>query len=149
MWYSDKMYVTQRSMTYLSLYPQPGDSKLDTACISAASIFTHVHLRDLGFYSKVVGDLTSVFKDKLDGILREGLEADEQEDGRLFWVLVVGGLCAFGKEERRWFVERLREVVKRLEVTGLRDAEERVRGILWTKKWTPRLETLWEEIVNR
>jgi hypothetical protein len=64
----------------------------------------------------------------------------------LFWILVIAGISAFGKSERRWFVERFRDVSVRLEIEGPRDAEERVRKILWSDEWTTHLDSLWEEL---
>ena len=53
-WYSDKVYFVQRILVYLSLYTEPENTKLDNACCIAASIYVNAHLRDLGFYSRVV-----------------------------------------------------------------------------------------------
>jgi hypothetical protein len=66
MWYRDKMYIAQRNLNFSSTYPSSEHTKLDTACCVAASIFAHVYLKDLGFYSKVVDIMISRFKSSLE-----------------------------------------------------------------------------------
>lgn len=146
MWYSDKMYISQRNLNYSSMYPSPEHTKLDTACCVAASIFAHVYLRDLGFFSKVVDIMITRFKSSLEDISSEGLDEDVEGRITLFWALIIAGISAFGKSERLWFVERLRVLSERMEIEGPRDAEERVRKILWSEEWTTHLDTLWEEL---
>ena len=154
MLYSDKTYLVQRNLVYLSLHPQSDDAALDTACCLAASIFVDCCFRDLGFHANAIGILVTKLKTACEPLLQLQYETLEDEtDGRatlakLLWLFTFGGIAAVGRPERTWFVEQLVHVCSALEITSWEEMEEILSCILWNAKWEVPRGSLWESIVE-
>jgi hypothetical protein len=144
MWYSDKVYLVQRSLVYASLDPE--QRVVDIACYIAGSMYVDSYLRDLGFYSGIIALMVAKLKNFLEQNV-VGLLDGYNEEGliMIFWTLLIGGLSATGKPERGWFIEHLRTVCKTLKLHTRSGAEEVLRKILWSKDWSMYLEEIWEE----
>lgn len=86
-------------------------SAIDLAFCGAASLFSHIYIQDLGFYSRVVIIIKN-FKVFLENQMIHSLivilDSDGQDKTRLVWVLVIAAIAAREKPECRWFVEKLR-----------------------------------------
>jgi hypothetical protein len=150
MWLSDKVYLIQRNLVYLSQNPEPEHSRMDTACCVAASIFVHIYLRDLGVYPRVVGIMVEEFRvfleDTMEDLMWMDVKDDSTEAMKLFWALVIGAIAAYEKPQREWFVDPLRDLCGRLGIEGKSEVLGHVTKILWTKEWDAYLDILWDEL---
>jgi hypothetical protein len=110
MWYSDKVYLLQRSLVYLSLDPE--QAVVNAACCIAASMYVDSYFRDLGFYSNVIALMVTKLKmfldQRLQNVITSPAEYNEDELSMVLWTLIIGGILAMKKPERSWFLERLR-----------------------------------------
>jgi hypothetical protein len=61
-WYSDKIYLLQRSLMDIAYNKQHNTSHIDRACAIAALIYLHTGLCEVGIRSKVISVLVSRFK---------------------------------------------------------------------------------------
>ena len=151
MWYSDKVYLVQRDLVFLTFNPEPYHTKLDTACCIAASIFVNIRLRDLGMYSSVIGFMVKNLKEFLENGCLENSRSDEsnsqEEMCKLFWILVYGAISAVGRLEREWFVESLRSVCGRMEIKSQNDGVEILKRILWSHEWDGHYQSLMKDFV--
>jgi hypothetical protein len=144
MWYSDKVYLVQRSIIYASLDSEQG--VVDTACYIAGSMYVDSYLRDLGFYSGVIALMVTKLKNFLEHNVVEFLgEYDEGALLMVFWTLVIGGISAIGKPALGWSMEHLRTVCKILKLHIRSDAEEVLGKVVWSKDWSMYLEEIWQE----
>jgi len=148
MWYSDKVYILQRNLNYIYLNKNLTTlSQIDRACCGAASIFSHIYLRDLGFNTQIVGILVANFKIELEGAIHEVTSSAGKDDWlKLLWVLAIAGISAFGKSERGWFVGKLMEVSVLFD-WGKAAVREAIEKITWTTEWDGYLNVLWDEVV--
>ena len=104
MWFSNKVYLVQRNLNYLTLKKDDEDpSLLDKACCGAASLFSHVYLRDLGFRVAIVRVVVRKFKESLEAVVEEVFDnlagMEEGDTTKLLWVLVIAGISASGMPE--------------------------------------------------
>ena len=152
MWFSDKMFIVQRNLNWvcLPLDTHFDHSKLDTACCMAASIYSHVYLRDLGFYSKVSQVLIRRFRGWLEGAFAEVLATalEEEELPQLFWILIIAVIPAADQTERKWFANWLEYICGEMEIKKKGEARAFLTSILWTKDWDKYLDNLWREIMG-
>jgi hypothetical protein len=153
MWYSDKTYLVQRNLVYLSLHPQSEDAALDTACCLAASIFVDCCFRDLGFHAGVIGHLVSKLRTACEPLLSLQGEVYNGADKRatltkLLWVFAFGGIAAVGRPERAWFVEQLAHVCSALELISWEKMEECLGTILWNARWEVPHGLLWRSVIE-
>jgi hypothetical protein len=153
MWYSDKTYLVQRSLVYLSLHPQSEDAALDTACCLAASIFVDSCFRDLGFHAGVIGQLVSKLRTACESLSPLQGEVDDGIDEcatltKLLWVFAFGGIAAVGRPERAWFVEQLAHVCSALELDSWEEMVECLGTILWNACWEVPRGLLWRSVID-
>jgi hypothetical protein len=153
MWYSDKTYLVQRNLVYLSLHPQSDDAALDSACCLAASIFVDCCFRDLGFHAGVIGQLVSKLKGACEplSLFQGDVDVETEERAtltKLLWVFVFGGIAAVGRPERSWFIEQLVHVCSALEVNSWEDMEDCLSTILWNGRWEVPQGSLWRSVVE-
>ena len=141
MWYSDKLYLAQRDLVYLSLKPE--QTALDTACCIAASIYADSYLRDLGFRSGVIAVMITRLKQFLEKVIFETPDGDSEDRPiTLFWILVIGGIAAVDKPEQEWFIGHLQSLRDVMDLDNRVDAEDTLRKILWTKDWSRYLDAI-------
>lgn len=154
MWYSDKTYLVQRSLVFLSLHPQSDDATLDTACCLAASIFVDSCFRDLGLNANAIGIRVSNLRIACEPLLEVRPEESEHEIdhketlAKLLWVFVFGSIAAVGRPERTWFVKQVAQVLSALEVTTWAETQEILSSILWNSRWEVPRGSLWESVVE-
>lgn len=152
MWYSDKTYLVQRSLVYLYQHPRLEHSRLDSLSCLAASIYVDSCLRDQRFSAGAIGILVLKLKSELESFLlsydNEAFEHDEGTERNLLWVCAFGAIAAYGRLERRWFVEQFGNVCERLGVTEWEEAVFLFRKTLWNEKWEDPQGALWQEVVG-
>lgn len=89
--YGDELFLVLRSLMFCMSENGNANgniSKLDMVCCMAAIVFSHVCLRDLGFWSDVVGILISRLRGAVDGLLgvdmeREIMNENEEEEAEV------------------------------------------------------------------
>jgi hypothetical protein len=147
MWYSDKVYLVQRSLVYFSLDAKQTD--VDIACCIAASIYVDSYFRDLGLHSSVIILMVTKLKRFLEQSVIAGLAGYNEDDSTsIFWTLVIGGISAIKKPERPWFLEHIKSLREALGLGTRADTEEALKKILWSNEWRGHLEQMWEELGN-
>jgi hypothetical protein len=73
---------------------------------------------------------------------------DAEFSGVLLWILVLGGIAALDKPERRWFVSRLVLLVQRLKIER-EAAEDILETFLWLEiACSPGFRQLWDEVLG-
>ncbi|KAH7355375.1 hypothetical protein BKA65DRAFT_238766 [Rhexocercosporidium sp. MPI-PUGE-AT-0058] len=66
------------------------------------------------------------------------------------WVLVIGGIAALDKPERRWYIAQLVALAERMGTWEWSDVERVLGGFLWLESACgPGGRKLWEEVVDR
>ncbi|KAL5328168.1 hypothetical protein ACEPPN_001664 [Leptodophora sp. 'Broadleaf-Isolate-01'] len=152
-WYSDKTYLTQRSLVYLFQHPRVEHSRLDLLTCLAASIYIDSCLRDQRFNVGAIGILVSKLKSELESFLLsydyEPFERDKETERTLMWVCAFGAIAAYGRPMRRWFVERFANVCERLGVVEWEEAKGILRRRLWNERWENPKGGLWRDAVER
>jgi hypothetical protein len=152
MWFSDKVYLVQRNLNYINLQPDlENTTNIDRACCGAASIFSHIYLRDLGFYTGIILIIVRNFRASVDTVVEEVLadvDAERADLMRLVWILVIAAISAFEKPERAWFVGKLKNLSVLRLAWSKKMVKEVLLKILWTKDWDQRFDVLWEEIMH-
>ncbi|KAE9375953.1 hypothetical protein N431DRAFT_481146 [Stipitochalara longipes BDJ] len=148
LWYSDKIYLIQRSLICLTMDPEPYQTSLDTACYMTASLYVDCRLRDLGARSVAIGTGVSKLRAFLPQVFQElpqdfGLSVSVD---RILWVLVFAGIAANGRPERPWLVEKLANMCRILKFESWVELTAILKIILWDEEWEVPRELLWSKV---
>jgi hypothetical protein len=147
-WYSDKVYYLQHCL--LEIVHSPRCTPLDTAFSIAALIFCAICFRDINFRFRAVADAVPRIQNSLRDLQTDYFPFnDAQFATRTFWVLVFGGMAAEGKQDRPWFVEKLRISSEILGFRSWTTAKLVLEDVLWQSKLDEYGSRLWREVVDR
>ncbi len=114
----DHRNTTQHAL--LSLLPRGGSSE----CYRLAALI----------YSLLVTfplpRVTGTFQ-RLGELLKMALLQWNNNDQLLVWVLAMGGIGTLGFDQRKWFLERFRQVTTRLGIKSWDEARDSIKRGLW------------------
>ncbi|MCJ1400299.1 hypothetical protein MMC11_003504 [Xylographa trunciseda] len=146
--YSDRIYLVQRGLTYLSNYSQSGSADTYTSLCTAALIYVVSVLRDVGFHPQIIATLVSKLKTCLGQSWHAlpPVEIDIEVAKRTLWTLVIGGSAAIGKPERVWYVVHLAALCEQLDLYCWAEVEIILAGVVWKSDWERPNGKLWEEV---
>jgi hypothetical protein len=148
LWYSDKIYLVQRSLVRLTMDPEPHHTSLDIACYIVASLYVDCRLRDLGDRSIAI----SIAVTKLRTLLPQVFEELPQHFGfgasvdRILWVLVFACIAANGRPERPWFIQKLAAMCQILKFESWVELIAISKGVLWDDEWEMPRGLVWSEV---
>ncbi|MCJ1431853.1 hypothetical protein MMC27_001208 [Xylographa pallens] len=146
--YSDRIYLVQRRLTYLSNNCQSGTADIHTTVCIAGLIYLVSVLRDVGFHPQIIATLVSKLKACMEQSWRNlsRLVIDIEVAKMTLWTLVIGGAAAMGKCERVWFVVHLAALCDQLDLYCWSEVEIILAGIVWKSDWERPNGKLWEEV---
>ncbi|KAE8443125.1 hypothetical protein EG329_002369 [Mollisiaceae sp. DMI_Dod_QoI] len=141
--YSDRVYYAQYCL--LQVLHNPETSQLDTALSIVGLIYCAVCFRDMSFNFRVIGESVIRLKYILEFVVNDR-PYDSRECEKLFWVLMMGGMAAEGKEERSLFVVDLSWVCGLLSINMWETAKLILEGIAWQSELDSFGIRLWKEV---
>jgi hypothetical protein len=147
-WYSDKVYYLQHCL--MEILHSPRCTPLEAAFSMAALIFCAICFRDINFHFRAVADAVPRIKNSLRDLKTDYFPFnDAQFATRTFWVLIFGGMAAEGKQDRPWFVEKLRISSGILGFRSWTTAKVVLGDVLWQSKLDEYGNRLWREVVDQ
>ena len=146
-WYSDKVYLVQRSLTDVA-YNQRKAPHIDQACAIAALIYVHVGLCDVRLYTKIIDVLISRLKASLKLVMSQYnyISPATHAAERLLWALYFGGVAAAAGLERRWFVSHLLVSCEALNLKTWADMKVILETVFWKAEWENPIGALWRDL---
>ena len=146
--YSDRIYLVQRRLTYLSNHCQSGTVEIHTTICTAGLIYLVSVLRDVGFHPQIIATLVSKLKACMEQFWRNlpRLDIDVEVAKMTLWTLVIGGAASMGKCERAWYVVHLAAFCEQLDLYCWSEVEVILAGIVWKSDWERPNGKLWEEV---
>ncbi|KAF2122194.1 hypothetical protein BDV96DRAFT_609179 [Lophiotrema nucula] len=119
--------------------------------LAAAQIFIYAALREVPSKAKIF----SIFLERLRVALDRpevdmlGVWGREKNVNTLLWVLVVATSIVDGLEARKWWITRLAEVTRELEIDDELDLERTLRRVAWTDIFFgDKLDGIWQEVAE-
>lgn len=119
------------------------------AILAATQIFVYAALREIPSKAKIFSILLERLRVALDrpGVDIVGVWRKEKNLNILLWVLVIASPVALVWGGRSWWIGRLSEVVKELDIHSERELEELVQRVAWTDVFFGEvLDSIWGEV---
>jgi hypothetical protein len=150
-WYSDKIYLVQRSLMDVAYNKQHETSHIDRACAIAALIYVHTGLCEVKIHSKVVGVLVFRLKAELQMAMRRFEPGASSGDStkKLVWALYFGGIASGLESERQWFSGHLVTACEALGLDAWPDMQAILETIFWKDGWEQLTGALWRELESK
>ena len=149
MWYADVLYNCKRSLVFLShSAPQSLMERINIACSHAAAILVEICFRGVGINARIVDTLLGRLENSLKSLFaeRQWAEGSSGEDAKrkmVFWAVCVGGVAAVRRAEVAWFVARVTDLARSLNVKSWKEAENILESVLWHSDWGLPHEAFW------
>lgn len=147
MWYSDKIYLVQRSLMDVA-YNKRKTSHIDRASALVALIYVHAGLCEVKLHSKIIGVLVSRLQSSLGLFMSESKPVSEgvRTVKKLLWALYFGGVAAAVGPERQWFVKHLAISCEALDLRTWADMMAILETVFWKEKWEKPVGALWRHL---
>ncbi|KAF2420282.1 hypothetical protein EJ08DRAFT_28454 [Tothia fuscella] len=109
---------------------------LSNVLLLAAHLYLHLAIRELPGTAKMhLNMLNQLYRAIPDNLSVAVLLWDNSSLEVVIWVLFIGAAAADGHACRKFFVQKLREVIVVLEVLNRVEFEETLRGVLWLNRF--------------
>jgi hypothetical protein len=147
-WYSDKIYLLQRSLMDIAYNKQHNTYHIDRACAIAALIYLHTGLCEVRIRSKVISVLVSRLKAELQMVMKGfGPGEDIGEMTRkLVWALYFGGVACGFEGQREWYLEQLGIACEALGLEAWPDMLAVLESMFWKDGCEQPTGALWREL---
>jgi hypothetical protein len=147
-WYSDKIYLLQRSLMDIAYNKQHNTSHIDRACAIAALIYLHTGLCEVRIRSKVISVLVSRLKAELLMAMRGFAPGEDSGEmtRKLVWALYFGGVACGFEGQREWYLEQLGIACEALGLETWPDMLAVLESMFWKDECEEPTGALWREL---
>ncbi|KAE9366639.1 hypothetical protein N431DRAFT_495079 [Stipitochalara longipes BDJ] len=150
-WYSDKIYLVQRSLMHVAYSKQYESSHIDRACALAALIYVHTGLCEVRIHPKVINILILRLKTELQLAMRRSAPGSSSGNTtrKFVWALYFGGVTSSLESEREWFLNQLVTACEALGLETWLDMQAILEAIFWKDGCEQITGALWRELESK